>query len=1077
MPGEYPLLQQLFGRSTTAYPGAQVGPPPGVNFGMLMGMDPMQGMLLNAAIQPLVGQFIGPNYMPAQAVPMTNLFDQYRTMGYYRSQQAAGRVGTELDSAAYYRMFRGASAMAGITFDAAQQERAASMSRDVSAAAPFLAMFAPDMFDAMHGTRGSAYLMARQVAAGSRYSVDPVTGARGLSDQSVSALTKNLYTDLFGADVDIRQMRGVSAGQTGQLYDEMTRRGLMSGGGGRNKAIKDISVQMGKTVQDIESLPDVDAKLRNFESQRTVRQLKDMAAAVAAMKDVFGENGFHDAPITAIVEGLTAITQNGMGSYSPEQIARQVRMVGNISQATGSTLEGTLKLTAMAAQRGDVLGLDRQTAISSALGGKAYADAYGRMFGDARFPKKMSKEEVEQAVAQLQQNAATSPFAQELAAVSRMSGDLGGIDIKQDTPQARLAKAIRDGGTEFVDADGKTRRISDFRPGAGPGSLSEFLQKNGVDVNLFQTALTQRQANLDEIVRTPGAADNARLAQGRRDIFTAFANPFASRAMIESKAGRLGGLDADIVGQASSDVIRDMIDGDLSEEDMTTIGKGDTSPISRKIEQRMEKKGVKLDDKQREALHRYASLAYADTSEFFARAPGMEGYKRSPLVGLSLHSASAIKSQRELQQEMAARGDLQDQMSILGRSSGIRRLFDEIQKAGPSTSMEQLLAATFNFVPKDELTQAMTPGMEKFYNELRDLQNVDPASIRRQASQGNLTPEQKKALEDKYGAVDKIGSLSDSEVRQRALKAAAHLVKTSYPMLKDDFDRMDRQVRDRSVDKAGAWWDEQPGDLRRIPSKGALRDDYQDSIDRQKGPAELVGPPLTDAEKAQVTAKRTTAQQDKATARKELEDIAKAHKVSVTELLRELPAKDADAAQAKAAWADYEKKHKAQTDADAAVNDAVTKNKPAADIDKLKEQARKAKGETDDAAAALETIRKRTGLDLDQLLKGPEGKQLPPDVQKKVQELHEKGMDAARREREANRELSRADSQKRAGAGVDANDPNKPTTRPISDKDKDRVASADAAQRPVKAVFSDNVEFKGTLDMTTGAFTMRPKGT
>lgn len=1071
MPDQSPLLQQLFNRSTTSYVGAPVGPPPGVNFGMLMGMDPAQGMLLNAAIQPLVGQFVGPNYVPAQAIPMTNMFDSYRTMGYYRSQQAAGRVGAEVDSAAYYRMIRGASAMAGLTFDAAQQERAASMARDVSNIAPFMAMFAPDAFDAIHGTRGSAYLMSRQMAAGARYAVDPVTGTRGLSDTSISSLIKGTYSDLFGPDVDIRQMRGVSAGQTGQLYDELTRRGLMGGGGGRTKAVRDLSVQMGKTIADIEDLPDVDSKLRNFETQRVVRRLKSMSAAVAAMKDVFGENGFQDAPITSIIEGLNAITQNGLSSYSPEQIARQVRAVGNISQATGSTLEGTLKLTAMAAQRGDILGLDRQTAVTAAMTGKAYADAYGRLFGDARFPKKMSKDEVEQAITQLQQNAAASPFAQELAAVSRMSGELGGIDPNKDTPQARLAKAIQARETEFVDENGNRRKIADFRPGAGPGSLTEFLTKNGVDPNLFQAAAAQRQANLDEIVRTPGAVDNATLAQGRRDIFSAFANQFAGRALVESKAGRLGGLSTDVVGLASSQAIRAMLEGDLTEDEMTEIGKGNTGSIARKIEKQLDKSGVKVTDTQRDALRRYASLAYADTSEFFARAPGMEGYKRSPLVALSLHSEPAVKAQRELQTEMEARGELQERLSILGRSSGIRKLFDEIQNASSSTTLEQLLAATFGFVPKEELTEAMTPAMEGFYNELRDLQNVNPTEVRRKAVQGNITEEQKKQLESRYGKLDQIGSLSDSEVRRRALKSAADLVTKSYPALRDDFDRMDRRVRDRAVDRAGAWWDPQADESRRTP-RDKLADDYRDSLDRRQLPAEKPAPPLDEAGKAQAVAQRTMSQKDKAEVRAQLESIAAERKTTVSELLRELPAKDGDKTKAKEAWATYQKTHDEYTKAEAAVKDAATKNKPAGEVDVLREQARKAKLAADNAAANLEDIRAGTGLDLDQLIKDDD-KKLPPDVADKVRKLHEKGMDASRKEREANRVLERVApavndvSGELKDGGGRIKDPRLATRE---------IPESGAAPRQIKAVFSDDVKFTGTIDITTGNMVLKPKG-
>jgi hypothetical protein len=1088
------------------FPGAPIGQPPGINFGSFFKGDPTLGLLANSLLQPLVGAVIGPNYVPAQAMPMTSFFSQYQTADFLRRQQAAGRVGAEIDAGAYYRMLRGASAMAGLTFDAEQQQRVAQMSQGIAQVAPFLSMVAPDLFDALHGTRGSAYLMSRQIAMGSRYMADPVTGGRGLTEKSLETMTRTVYDELYGPGADVRQMRGISAGQAGLMFDELTRRGVMAGTGGRDIAVRDMATELGKTVDELDKLPDIDAKLRNFESQKVVKQLKSMSAAVAAMRDVFGDNGMADAPISALVEGLNALTQGGLSSLDPQQITKRIRLLQDVTQSTGTTLEQAMRVTAYAAQRGAALGLDPDMALSAAMGGFNYADAYARNFGGARFPRKMSKEQVVLAATQLEQNAAASPFAVELATTLRLADELQAIDMTQDTEASRLVKALKTpGATTFIGKSGETRRIADLRTQSGPGSISELLRQSGVDEGTIVSAMAQRQAALDVVRDNRGIVENAVLAQSRQDTVERFTGPFQQRIKYEMDADRLKGISRDVMATAVQDTLTDLASSGLTDEEVTKVGKRDFSPIAGRIEQNLKSRGVELTPEQRKDVSRYAAMAWGDVSQAMAANPSSAGFI-NPLNALTLRSERTIKTAQELQRESEARSALREATSPLNRSSGMRQFIDKIQTATASTSFEELLAAAFGYVDKNEAMKAIGPEAKKILTEVKELSQVDPRTLRRKIEKGEMSDEEKARIEKIYGPIKDITSMSDSDIRVRAANAAETLIKTNLSVLKKELDVLDQHAANVVMDKTAGWWGtdtwnplRQLASTEKAESGRTFGDEYTASLGRMEG--DLV--PVTEAPKTEDEVKGLRAAKDAAIVRRdkakeELLRIAKGKSTTVSELLQNIDPEEADRQTGKAVYTKYSEAMREKQKLTKDLTEARTRQAPKEELDRIQQKIDEQQVTIDKSAVELEKVRERAGVSLTRLLSDKNESTLPAEEQAKIKSLYREGSEADKQIRSTSvalkgKEKAAGGAPPDGGASMrELRDPgtapsgiNRPATGGygamggglvIADQ-ATKTAAGDQAKTPVvQAVLGDDIEIKGTLDISTGAIKLRPVG-
>ncbi len=551
-------VQQMFGGPGTIFQGSPITPAQTFNVAQAMGISGSSGMLINGLMQTILPNIFGSNAGQfGQFLPQTNLYDQFRQRAAYDMQQQVIARGAALDQKTYEQMFRGFANLAGTPFGMRERMASQTMAGDLASIMPMLSQIAPDLVDRMHGSRGSAAVMAQRMALGSRYMADPVSGASGMSANTVKAITDQVFNNLFGEGRDISEMRGISAGQAGAMFDEMARRGIV---GSAPRSLRQIAQDqmnrrvggpqgpeaLDRTVKELIDAPDFNDRVQQFEANRITDKIKAMSGAVAAMKDIFGENGRSDAPMAELFNALQAMTQNNLSSMNPADVERMVRNASNMAKMTGMSLDTMMANIGMAGQASDKYGVNRVFATNIATGSAAFAQAYASNMGGTQGFNLMDKEKALALSRETQAAGINSPAANAYAALIRMS-DSGMIDPVKHKQVADYVEQVKAGTARHMT----------------PQQISSMLSANGLSTGDFNMLRGQTSTNQAIMFNTPGIGKMTTLGQvdeARDMIHAGFSNfisnrfklPNADLASINQIINdSLIGMDSDQAGQYS----------------------------------------------------------------------------------------------------------------------------------------------------------------------------------------------------------------------------------------------------------------------------------------------------------------------------------------------------------------------------------------------------------------------------------------------------------------------------------------------------------------------------------------------
>ena len=491
-----PLYQRQGFDPTTAFLHSAM-PDPMYGTGRPPRYDPMGGggfggggaaQLFNQFLPMLMPMLMGKNSTAGQVFPDGGFYHQMQAKAFYEANQQAMQLASGSDTAAMSRTIGGITQLiTGETQTDATRKQSFAMAQKTAQMMPFLTqILGPDLIDSLHGSRGSATVFANQMHSALRTSLDPVTGAIGMSGESAGRISQGIYENLFGENYNPASMHGMSAGQAGMLARELQVRGLLGVPTGnlsvrermsgipedlsdetyrriaRNtKEIRDTFGTDGKgdgptadqldtatqkvrdtatrlrdrsqpevTADDLEKLPGGEDLIRTSDANRITGRLKNLSGAVKAMRDIFGDMGNPNAPMREIVDGLNRLTQGGLASMTPGDLEMTVRKTQEISKQTGTSVEAIMAMTDRAAQMGDALGLNRKYATNigqkSALYGSVVANTINLGAG---IHGQVTPEEAQMNDLSARVAAAGSPAANQMNAVLRMRA-ISGLTVK-----------------------------------------------------------------------------------------------------------------------------------------------------------------------------------------------------------------------------------------------------------------------------------------------------------------------------------------------------------------------------------------------------------------------------------------------------------------------------------------------------------------------------------------------------------------------------------------------------------------------------------------------------------------------
>lgn len=445
-------------------------------FSPLSGFEPGTGNPMMDAILMLGGNAMANQigYMPIGLNTHQNFHDRMQNFRFQDMQRYVSEQTAKTDRASMMRMARGFAFAQGQPFDQAQQDAAgAFFDKTILPMMPTMAEFLPSkVIDQMFGRRGSGMVMARHMLEGGRYRMDPVTGRMGMSAASASQVAQETFASLF-EDENIASMRGIRAGQAGELYSNLVSRGMIAGSNPNrdihnikksvlDSALKDIGEAPGtdlgslspEKLDKLKGTDQVQSALRGFDSNRTKESLQRMAGAIKAMEEIFGAEGIQNAPMATILNGLDALTHGAMARVDPGRIEMMVRSTKNLAQQAGIGLQGALILQQHAALQAQAVGLDPILAAMDAQHGVAFMGALNAVGSNSRPDWGAgTADQLGQLDTSLTVQAGSSQMANQFNALARIAETQGGF--KKGTKAYEFMQALKAGDLTGLSKAGK----------------------------------------------------------------------------------------------------------------------------------------------------------------------------------------------------------------------------------------------------------------------------------------------------------------------------------------------------------------------------------------------------------------------------------------------------------------------------------------------------------------------------------------------------------------------------------------------------------------------------------------------
>lgn len=729
-----------------------------------LGPNTQMGFVANIFLQSFLPQILGPKFTAGQFSPNQNIFDHiFNRQNFLQRRQAISRS-AEADVDTYFKLITGMGRMAGVEYEpGSEQEKAARrFAQDISSWGPILGDMMPEMFDQMHGRRGSSQMMARNMYDVTRFVRDPITGQIGMSQQTAATLSRDVFTQLYGPAADITLMKGLGAGRAGQIYDEMVKRGFAPTNSPEqlekqltkelSKRVADIdSIEVQKLRRDIgkklgvgadeavedlnkiaESLQDLaktdpsalDAALRSFNASKVAKSIENMAGAVAAMRDIFGDMGRPNAPMIELINGLQAMTQGGLAYMTPQQLEASVRQTYNISKMTGLGFEGIMGFAGTASQILEQQGMSRGLSVPIAQGSAAFGYAFGQVRQAQQFGA-MDREMASQIDIRLRAQAASSPQAARLGGFMRLADELvredGSVGFGEQTEAAALASAIRryndTGITEYSYTDPKTKQTVTKSIFQSAESLRKIIIDSGgsaTDANniIYNTNADSVSKQINKYNIINAVREGQGILDVRTNYVTKFGN-FAATSLNEMKnitKGQKAKLSQPL-GAAIFDVTNK-----LFEESPELFDDGREVERNKAIAAEVRKvmgnqlNNVNISDAE---LANIVSTSIQRAEEY-ARTPGsgmsgMGGFFNS----LRPHQRRIFNIQKRTQAESRAISNLQSTLAGLGQEGIVSRISDFIMEADKDSSVEEFISRALGGVANKEIAVPLQALIER----------------------------------------------------------------------------------------------------------------------------------------------------------------------------------------------------------------------------------------------------------------------------------------------------------------------------------------------------------------------------
>lgn len=484
-----------------------------------------------------IGKFL-PQQMPAQ-----NLLDQMASAKYMSAMRSSNLAMREKDNDTLYRRLLEArnkiEATPATELQKIQLQNTAGMINN-DYTRPFIsALVGPQaMEDFFFGQKGSREMLGQAIGGIGFSRPDSVLGGQRMNERSLKVFTEQLYNNLYGPDADINDISGFSAGRVGTIATELSRRGLLPESmrqltaDERRKVFtanaaelerlsktprKDdpskmlLSPDALKAIRDNSPLDEIAAleggsdAVRRVDANRVASTLKDYSKAIATVREIFGDNGISNAPMSQVMAAMSALTQNSLGNMDSARLSEVMRKTQMVARDAGISLEGLMGLSARSGALAEVNGLPREFAQDNAILAMERLRALQNTGG---FKPGFGRMDPDKAVlAMVDENTrADASHVGRFVAIAQTALDQGLIDDKKGARLKNMLATIREGRTLMYDE--------------ATGQQIDVYDELGRNPEEFLRPMFQEAGLSDDLVRTlnsdPNTLEALKNLQGRQ---------------------------------------------------------------------------------------------------------------------------------------------------------------------------------------------------------------------------------------------------------------------------------------------------------------------------------------------------------------------------------------------------------------------------------------------------------------------------------------------------------------------------------------------------------------------------------
>lgn len=613
-------------------------------------------------------------------------------------QRAMQQVG-QLDREFLRQLILGSLQTAGLPAGEAQQQAADRAAAIVNFISTNAAIISPDLIDQLGGSRGLAVNMARGVTEGLRFT--------RYGSRAGGEFTQGLYRELFPA-AGVRDTNGLNAGTMGRLFDELTRRGLLSMATDRQQItmLSNTRTQDGRTVAErlqrgesiqniVANEPELSRMVQQADIRQAARALEEWSGAVAAVRDLLQAYGRPSEDMGSIFQVMDNLTQGATRNMSPGHIQSAVRRAHQLARNTPGGLDRYLENVRQSGQLAEQFGLNRGIAADIAMRSTAFSTAWARTAG-RQGAGGLTAEDASTLNMQLMAAAAGSPMANALGAIMRLhaSGQIRG------GPAMQLVESIR---------SRDMRRLNQYAT-MTPSQLQRLAENSGVPAGLFVQFLQNQADNMD-------AAEHAsipaivRQMQGQGEISqlmrfglqTGIGSTLRGTNLDEATLQRVRRVASEAVRQA----LMNMRGDELSSQNPDTIARRNQAlamAIRTAIDANV---GPNISNQiGQNVIERMAVASYESLGAFMRRNPGLSRFRN--IAGLvTMNSGEVFDAMNENIHRAGAEGDVASITTGLNRSPLVARIVDTIAGAGPDTNLQRLISEALGGVSSQQLLVAL----------------------------------------------------------------------------------------------------------------------------------------------------------------------------------------------------------------------------------------------------------------------------------------------------------------------------------------------------------------------------------